>query len=368
MRDFEKEPLLHGEIPTYEDIYELYIIRNLSKKEVSKILKRNSIKKYLKIYNITKSKELKNLCRRRTNLEKYGYESVSQHPEIKNKKKETCLKNYGVDNPAKSSKIKNRIKETCVEKYNCSNPMQCEEIKEKFKQTMIKRYGVDNANKLSDFKEKAKKTLFNKYGYENIKDIPQVIEKRKQTNLKRYGSEYLYGSEYFKNKCKETWKNTLGVDNPAKSEQVKKKLRVKVPEMLRKMCNTKRCNKTFNTSKPEKRIYQLLKTKFPLTKTQYRTKEYPHDCDFYVPELDLYIEYHGNWTHGFEPYDCNCIQHQERLKIMQEKAKISKYYKTAVKVWTKDDIQKVEDAKRNNLNLKVFYTEEQFMYWFENIE
>lgn len=66
-----------------------------------------------------------------------------------------------------------------------------------------------------------------------------------------------------------------GVDNPFKSEEIQLKVQ--------------KSNKT----ESENKIYSELIKIFPEVKRQYKSKEYPFFCDFYIPSLDLYIEYNG---------------------------------------------------------------------------
>ena len=50
--------------------------------------------------------------RKKTNLEKYGCESVAQVNVFKEKIKETNLQKYGVESAAQSNEVKSKIKET----------------------------------------------------------------------------------------------------------------------------------------------------------------------------------------------------------------------------------------------------------------
>ena len=89
---------------------------------------------------------------------------------------------------------------------------------------------------------------------------------------------------------------------------------------------------------------------------QYFDKEqYPFRCDFYIKSEDLFIEVHGNWTHGGRPFDPQDIECQKQLAEWEEKAKTSNYYKNAIYTWTDLDVRKVETAKQNNLNFEVIY-------------
>ena len=128
------------------------------------------------------------------------------------------------------------------------------------------------------------------------------------------------------------------------------------PETIKKIYQKKHKNNSFNTSEPEKYVLQLLQQTFPDVQYQCFSEEYPFTCDFYIPSLDLYIEYHGTWTHGGRPFnetDESCI---EQLSIWEEKAKTSKFYQNAIDTWTVRDVRKRQCAIDNNLNWLCFYS------------
>ena len=54
---------------------------------------------------------------------------------------------------------------------------------------------------------------------------------------------------------------------------------------------------------------------------QYKTKEYPFCCDFYIKPLNLYIEIQGYWTHGSHLYDSNNINDLQKLDTWKQKSK-----------------------------------------------
>lgn len=132
-----------------------------------------------------------------------------------------------------------------------------------------------------------------------------------------------------------------------------------------KIYKTKKKNHTISTSKPEEQIYLLLINKFNDVKRQYKSKEYPFACDFYIYDLNLYIEYQGDWGHGSEPFDFNNITHVEKLNKWK-RGMISGHprYKTAINTWTIRDPLKRETAKNNNLNWIEFFTMKEFMNWY----
>lgn len=47
---------------------------------------------------------------------------------------------------------------------------------------------------------------------------------------------------------------------------------------------------------------------------------YPYSCDFYIPEIDYFIEFQGSWVHGKHPYNPSSTEDAERLNKLQMKA------------------------------------------------
>ena len=58
---------------------------------------------------------------------------------------------------------------------------------------------------------------------------------------------------------------------------------------------------------------------YPDTIRQYKDSRYPYNCDFYIPCLDLFIEFQGYWTHGEHPFNPNDINDINRLNLMKYK-------------------------------------------------
>ena len=377
-RDYFKNPLKRNEFPEPEDVKYLFLYLNYSKEECAKVCNcsPNKIQVVCKQNSFVKTKEQRTEQRRRTNLQKYGCINVSQNSSIKEKKKETTLKNYGVENPAQSKIVFNRIKETCFKKYGVESSNSTQEKKQKIRETVLQKYNVDNVMKNVDIKKKQQNTCKKKYGYPNAISNPKIKQKRQKTCMERYGCKSLFGSIYFKTKVRQTFLQKYGVDNPMKIEEVvqkvksnidivRRKILEKMPQTLEKIYATKRKNKSFNTSKIEDDFYNLLCTKFNNVQRQYKTEKYPFLCDFYIPDIDLYIEYNGNWTHGKEPFCYNNINHLIRLDYLIEHSKTSDYYQQAIYTWTELDVKKQKTAKENNLNYLCFYNKKQFLDWFE---
>ena len=97
------------------------------------------------------------------------------------------------------------------------------------------------------------------------------------------------------------------------------------------------------------------------TKTQYKSEKYPFACDFYIPEIDTYIEYQGSWTHGKEPY-LGTSKQLEKVKLWESKN--TRFYTSAIKTWTITDVLKRKIAKDNKLKYLEFFSIKDFNNWF----
>ena len=84
------------------------------------------------------------------------------------------------------------------------------------------------------------------------------------------------------------------------------------PKVKEHIHNVKKKHNSFNTSIPEEKLNDLLVEKYGEKDVfrQFISKKYPWHCDFYIPELDYFIELQGYYTHGKEPYNPNSIKHQ----------------------------------------------------------
>lgn len=235
----------------------------------------------------------------------------------------TCLNKYGVTNGAASEQAKEKSKKTCLEKYGVEYSWQSENNKEKSKETLLKKYGVDNPLKSKEVQEKVKETCLKKYGFECVFQNDTIKQQINKTNIKKYG-----------------------VSIPSMN-----------PEILNKIFDSRRKNHTFNTSKPEEELYLYIKEKFPSVRRQYKDKErYPWYCDFYIPELDLFLELNGTWTHGKHPFNINSKEDISILNIWKEKSKEHSWYKKAIEGWAIYDVKKRNKAKEEKLNYYEFWT------------
>lgn len=298
------------------------------------------------------------------------YSCGKEHRKLNMEKK--CLEKYGVKNIAQLESTRKKYKETCLKKYGVENVFQVDNIKLKLKQTNLKRYGVDLYSKTQECREKIKDTCINKYGKDSFFKTDEWKEKVKQTSLKNWGVDSPNKSEIVKAKIQKSILKKYGTSSYLNSKENREYLNKHKNELKQKEYNTKKSNNSFVNSKAEDYVFELLCTKYSKVLRYYRSDLYPYNCDFYIPELDLYIEYNGNWTHGNKPYE-DSVEDKAVVKLWKQKASevnfkgIPKnYYLQAIYVWTKLDIEKRKIAKKNKLNFIEFWNIKQVKKWLNN--
>ena len=256
---------------------------------------------------------------------KYPRQNSIENNKINEKRKQTCLEKYGVENAAQSNRVKDKSKQTCLEKYGVEYAFQAEIVKQHIKETCLKKYGVNWAFQSEIAKKKQKETLLKKYGVTNSFLIPDVVESFK----------------------------------------------IRKQEIQEKRDETKRKNKTFGTSIPEQKSYNLLLTifdKYDIIRQYKDINRYPFNCDFYISSLDLFIECNYFWTHHDHFFDETNEDDINELKRMIKMAETHKFYEKAITVWTKNDLEKKKIAENNNLNYKVFWNFNEFLTWINNFK
>ena len=283
-----------------------------------------------------------------TNIKKYGRKNFGSAEKVK----EYWISHYGVDNPAKTDFVKKKMRETNLRKYgfNCSS--KSEIVKEKTKQTCLKRYGVEYAGQIEEAKEKSKKTCLEKYGSEYYIGSKDCLEKTIEFSRQNYNVDWFTKSEEIKNKAKKTMLRRYGVEYSMQIPKNKEYMSYLMSsyEMQERRYNTMKRNHTFNSSSTEEELFLYIKSRFPTVVRQYKDKNrYPYFCDFYIPELDYFIELQGYYTHGKHPFDPNS---NEDLQLIE-------YYKKKygedcqpITIWSIKDVEKRDCAKRNHLNFK----------------
>ena len=304
----------------------------------------------------------------------------------------TCLKKYGVKYVVQSKEVKEKSKQTCLEKYGVTNGGGSKQALEKIKETIKEKYGTEFFYQSNYFKEKSKQTCLEKYGVTNGGGSKQALEKIKETNLKRRGVEYVFQDKDIREKMRESLIKKYGVDHNLKSKEIQeiiKQTNLKLygcenpmqnEAIIQKGIDTKRKNHTFNVSKPEEELYLYIKEKIPSVIRQYQDYRYSWSdklnrihhylCDFYIPELDLFIEFNGFPCHGPHSYNPDSKEDQELVEKWKLRYKNGKHplYKRMINGWTISDVKKRKIAKENNLNYYEFWTLEEAKKFIDNLK
>ncbi len=135
----------------------------------------------------TSKQRLKNY--KKTIINKYGVEHISQLQEIKEKKISTCLNKYGVKNINQLKEIKDKIKETNNLKYIEKNKKLPPSLIDK-KQELFKKYGTDKYRSSVYIKNKIKQTVLERYGVDHISKSKEIQDVKRENCLNKYGVEF----------------------------------------------------------------------------------------------------------------------------------------------------------------------------------
>ena len=276
----------------------------------------------------------------KSNLEKYGVEHTSQLKEVTDKRTKSRADHV--------NEIQQHVRESLYKKYGAYDVMHIPHILQKIKNTNLKKFGVEFPlqqlkKENSEIYQKISQTCINKFGVDSLLKNKEVREKIKQTNIQKYGVDNPLKNKEIREKIKQTNIQKYGVDNPLKNKEI---------------CKKSQDNRQISSkSKLENNFLNYLKLKYEPDDiiTQYKSKEYPYYCDFYIKSINLYIEIQGHWTHNDHPFDINNLNDQLIMDIWRTKSLSDKYYKNALNTWTIKDVEKRNTAIQNNLNyLEIF--------------
>lgn len=198
------------------------------------------------------------------------------------------------------------------------------------------------------------------HGNENYNNIEQM----KQTKLERYGDTFGH-----RDKISNTWNNRSDTEKQRITQMRVNTKRQRYGDSLctnieqeKEQWRLSMQGKNQTMSNWEKEAYDKLVTKFNKVYYNYYDKSrYPYLCDFYIEDIDMFIELNYHWSHGGEPYNAT----KSQLDLVNEWR--NKGWYGNIKTWTVKDVQKRSFAKSNNLNYKEFFTRSSFNKWYKSI-
>lgn len=195
-----------------------------------------------------------------------------------------CHDNEFGDLCLKCSRLKN--KRTCIKKYGVINPSYMKDVIEKRKQTNLQRFGVECSFQSEEIKDKIKKSLIDKYGVENVSQSDKIKKKKEETCLEHYGVRFSVQDESIKEKRKQTCLERYGVEHSFQS-----------PEIRRKAALSYYKNGSQSVSRPQRKLYNLLKTIYKNCKLNYPLESFCLDCMIEENGQKIDIEYDGQYWH-----------------------------------------------------------------------
>ena len=313
---------------TKEEFHTLYIVQNLSVKELASRFGCHPAKVLDKIreFDLKKPMDLKLKVMADTNQDRYGCDYATQSPEIRARMvgsrdvekfkvsyKNTMQERYGVDNGFQNESIAERARQTMLEKYGDVHALKADACREKYKTTIREKYGDDslewagnNVEELRDkatatnraqlgvefpfqsdeIQDKVKQTVLENYGVTSIGKVPAVQDKIRKSILTRFGTHHLSLPE-MRERIKQT---SLEIYGSVCSLQN--------PEVAQKSYETRLKNDSFNSSAAEKEIRQYVQSLTPAIRHNVRDIITPYELDIVIPQKRVAIEYNGLYHHS----------------------------------------------------------------------
>ena len=274
---------------------------------------------------------------KQTLISKYGVESVSNIPNLSNKKRAKNLEKYGVEHHTQTEQYKKAIsakakartanekqsilektQQTNIERYGALHHMKASSQKKKVALTNIERYGVTSPLQNTEIKTKFLQTLQSR----TIEQLASIEEKKRETLLENYGVTSPSRINLSA--------NTIEIlDNKEKFVQyVLGKTRADVTKLLDIADHTlylyaKKYEATELFSRPLLSSFEIeigdFLTAYNIEFVQNtRNVISPLELDFYIPSKQLAIEVCGLYWHSETAGKRNRQYHYNKLKMCEK--------------------------------------------------
>lgn len=185
---------------------------------------------------------------------------------------------------------------------------------------------------------------------------PCTVNKKVTSFKKTVQSSGIHQSEYWKSMRRKIAQDYYKNTSPSilKSQNDKRK------ESLKCWHSNKQTH-NFKASQDEVEAYNKLLTKFTNVHKNWKTSKYPWYCDFYIEDIDTYIELNTGVFHWSEPFKGSSKQ-LKTLEVLKNKN--TEFWDRVIYIWTESDVEKRNTANKNKLNYLEFYTMDEFNDWF----
>lgn len=239
-----------------------------------------------------------NTKRSNTNIEKYGVEFASKTQKTKDKTARTCLARYGTISPTQNPLIFAKVKATILENWGVEYPHQNSELASRAEQTWLEVRGVIRPAQDPIVMEKMKTTMLARYGFDHNMKIPDIVANIRYKNkiksyniiLDRSSADPLFSLDEFtsvdsmfacewKWKCKKCNNEFLQAFRPGKDVR----------------CLT--CAPLKESSGERDIRHWLDNHNIQYIQNNRKTIK-PYELDFYLPNLNIAIEFNGIYWHS----------------------------------------------------------------------
>lgn len=270
--------------------------------------------------------------RKNTNLQKYGFEYASQHDKVKAKAETTCFEKYGAKAPTLNPVVLDKAQKTIQENWGVNFPQQHPDIRTKTIEVFQNTYGAPVPAQNLEVLVKTKKTNLSKYGVV----APFLTTEHRETNRKTFRQKSW--DSYITNRTDYTplFTQEEFLDSHRYSEHlfVCQKCHNQFSVALKRESDL-RCFACY----PRKESWGETKIKQWLWDNNISFEQWnrqvikPLEIDFYLPDLNVGIEFNGIFYHS----DCQIGDkkyHQNKWKQALEKGV------RLVQIWEHEMVQK----------------------------
>lgn len=288
------------------------------------------------------------------------------HFNISNTVVRSILDKRNIQKP--KNKVSENRKKTCIDRFGCEFVSQTQENKDKVKQTCLEKFGSECALSNKDIREKIKQTNLTKYGVEYPPQNKEIAKKVVETTRRHCMEKYGVTCVAHKGRDKEFIDAVANRDG-FRTYLNKNKLKTikDISNSLELSCSVVRdyVNK-YNSwdlidtklSQPEEEFYKYLCNKYgedDIFREYNQDPRYPFKCDFYIKSIDTFVELNLFLTHGIKPYNSNDDECIALLELYKERAKTQSIYNSVINNWTVRDVLKLKTAQSNNLKYIMYY-------------
>ena len=328
---------------TKEELYELFITKNLSTTELASLFNVSvrKIRRELNKYNIKKDVKIN------INID---YDTFYQLYIIEGKSAKELASIYNVS--------ENMIHKTAKAfNINKNNIRQISNIIDK--KTFIDLY----INKNISFAQIAKIYKVNHGSIINLANKYNIKHTKKNSNKYNISKDLLKEKYIIENMSLKELSEYFNISINSLRCILKEYSLYKDKKLIYKnIFKSLKRNGTLNSSisKWEQSMVDFLRETYPeyTFEQQYKDDRYPFACDCYCKELDLFIEFNGKFYHNYRPFE----ESEETLAEFEEYMSRGGQYENIAVKWRYIDPKKREIAIKNRLNFIEYWEDSEGEY------